>query len=198
YAQNRSLRGLYSEEEFPNIWKENAGGVYQEHTDGKLSFKQRQREGVKAIFKNTSGESEIDAILNDYLAVYEENWQLYYDVLPMLAKYKDVPKGIISNGDTVQQRLKLSKTGIDKYFETIIISGDVGICKPDLRIFLNAAEQAGMEVSQCWYVGDKILTGAKAAMDAGMTGIWLNRTLAGKDVKVPEIISLNDLIYSTP
>ncbi|MCG8619854.1 MAG: hypothetical protein MI802_26840, partial [Desulfobacterales bacterium] len=88
YAQNRSLRDLYSEEEFPNIWKENAGGVYKEHTDGKLSFEQRQREGVKAIFKNTPGESEIDAILNDYLAVYEENWQLYYDVLPMLAKYK--------------------------------------------------------------------------------------------------------------
>ena len=188
YNQNKQLQGFYSETEFPDIWREN----------GSTFFPQQCQERIKAVFKDTLSKQDAEAVLNDYLAAYEENWQLYYDVLPMLEKYKDVPKGIISNGDTDQQRRKLSKTGIDNNFQTVVISGDIGILKPDPKIFLHAAEQAGMAVSQCWYIGDKIVTGAKASMDAGMTGVWLNRTLAGKDVKVPEIISLNDLIYSTP
>ena len=78
----------------------------------------------------------------------------------------------------------------------MVISEDIGIAKPDPGIFLHAVKQAGMEPSKCWYIGDKISIGAKAAMDAGLTGIWLNRKLAGKDEKVPEIISFTDLIYS--
>ena len=46
--------------------------------------------------------------------------------------------------------------------------------------------------------GDQEVTDAKAAKDSGLTGVWLNRKMAGKYEKVPEIISLNDLIYSAP
>ncbi len=198
YNQNQQLQDLYSEKEFPNIWNETAEKYVQQYIEGKLTFQQQRQTRVNEIFKNTLSEQEADAILKSYLAAYEENWQLYFDVLPMLEKYKDIPKGIISNGDKAQQRQKLKKTGIDNYFSTIVISEDIGIFKPDPRIFLHAVKKAGMEPSQCWYIGDEVSIDAKAAMDSGLTGIWLNRKFAGKDEKVPEIISFNDLIYKAP
>ncbi len=197
YNQNQQLRDFYSEKEFPDLWNEVAEKYVQQYIDGKLSFQQQRQARVKEIFKSTLDEQEADAILKDYLAAYEENWQLYYDVLPMLERYKDTPKGIISNGDKDQQRRKLKKTGIDHYFNIIVISEDIGIFKPDPEIFLHAVKKAGMEPSQCWYIGDKVSIDAKAAMDSGMKGVWLNRRFAGKDIKVPEIISFNDLFYSS-
>ncbi|MCG8637963.1 MAG: HAD family hydrolase [Desulfobacterales bacterium] len=198
YNQNQQLQDLYAEEEFPGIWNETAEKYFRQYATGGLSFQQQRRARIKEIFRNTLDDREADTVLKDYQAAYEENWQLYYDVLPVLEKYRDVPKGIISNGDGAQQREKLKKTGIDHYFSTVVISGDIGIFKPDPRIFLHAVEKAGMEPSRCWYIGDKVVTDAKAAMDSGLTGVWLNRKFAGKDEKVPEIISFNDLIYKAP
>lgn len=132
----------------------------------------------------------------DNTLIDEENGQLYPDVIPLLERYKDTKKGIISNGDKNQQRQKLKKAGIDKYFDVVVISDDIGISKPDPEIFLHAAAAAGKDPSQCWYIGDKVDTDAKAAMDAGFTGVWLNRRFIDeKKEKVPEIISLNDLSY---
>ncbi|MCG8683946.1 MAG: HAD family hydrolase [Desulfobacterales bacterium] len=198
YNQNQQLQEFYSEDEFSNIWNETAEKLKQKYRDGKFNFQRLCQGIVKEVFKNTCNEQETETIISEYLTAYEENWQLYYDVLPMLDRYKDIPKGIISNGDKELQRHKLRKTGIDHYFSTVVISGDIEIFKPDPRIFLHAVEKAGMEPSQCWYIGDQEVTDAKAAKDSGLTGVWLNRKMAGKYEKVPEIISLNDLIYSAP
>lgn len=135
---------------------------------------------------------DIDGTLIDS----EEDRQLFPDVIPLLEKYKDTPKGIIANGDGEQQRQKLKNAGIDHYFDVVVISSDIGIHKPDPGIFIHAVKLAGKEPSQCWYIGDKVDTDAKAAKDAGLTGVWLNRKFIDeKKEPVPEVISLFDLNY---
>lgn len=61
--------------------------------------------------------------------------------------------------------------------------GDIGIEKPDPRIFLEAARRAGRAPEECVYVGDRLETDALAAGRAGMTGVWLDR--AGRE-RAPE------------
>ncbi len=198
YIQNNELQNLYPEKDFPGIWNDITEKYVKQYVEGKLTFQQQRQARIKDIFKIKSDESEINLIFEDYLAAYEKNWQLYPDVIPILERYKDTPKGIISNGDKVQQRQKLKKTGIDHYFDVIVISDDIGIFKPDPAIFLHAVKLAEKEPAQCYYIGDQVDTDAKAAMDAGLTGVWLNRRFIDeKKEKVPELISLNDLNYSS-
>ncbi len=198
YNQTLELQNLFSEKEFPGIWNEITQKYVQQYTAGKLTFHQQRKERLNDIFKSDLNEKKFNLIFNDYLSAYKKNWQLYPDVIPVLERYKDTPKGIISNGDKDQQRQKLENTGIDHYFDIVVISDDIGISKPDPTLFLHAVKLAQKEPSQCYYIGDQVDTDAKAAMDAGLTGVWLNRKFIDeKKEKVPEIISLNDLSYSS-
>ncbi len=197
YSKNPKLQSLYAESEFAGVWDDLRQKSYQAYEKGTLSLEQHRLESIKAVFKNDIDESEADNVLKEYLSAYEENWQLYPDVIPSLEKYKDVSKGIISNGEKKEQLNKLKKTGIDHYFEIILISDDIGISKPDAAIFLKAVDLAGKEPSQCYFLGDKVDTDAKAAQDAGLVGVWMNRRIVDpKTEKVPELISLFDLVYS--
>jgi len=196
YKSNSYLQNLYSEGTFPSIWNEVTEKYVKQYTQGLLTFEQQRRERLKEIFKGHGSQKELLAVFKEYLVVYQDNWQLYPDVIPLLERYKDTPKGIISNGDSDQQRQKLEKTGIAHYFDVVVVSDDIGVFKPDPAIFAHAVKQAGKKPSQCWHVGGKVDVDAKAAMDAGLTGVWVNRKFIDeKKEKVPEVISLNDLSY---
>jgi putative hydrolase of the HAD superfamily len=131
-----------------------------------------------------------------YRAGYEAGWCAYSDVAPCLAALASLPKAIITNGDSVQQHRKVDVLGIRPAFKVVLASGDIGIAKPDPRIFRHAAQALGVEPRRCVYVGDKRDTDAQAATAAGMTGIWLNRAkrpAPDTDV-VLEIATLADLL----
>lgn len=84
--------------------------------------------------------------------------------------------GIISNGDSRQQRQKLDQLHIRELFDPVIISSDLGISKPDPRIFQEACRQAGKRPQECIYVGDNFKVDIVGSRNAGLEGIWLNRT----------------------
>lgn len=197
YHANDSLQKQYAESTFAGIWKDAVHKNYQQYKAGKLTFGEHRLESVRTVFNAPLNHPDALLLLDVYNTAYKDNWQLYPDVIPALEKYKTVTKGIISNGDTDEQKEKLRKTGIDSYFDIILISDDIGVFKPDPAIFLKAVEMAGKDPSQCYYLGDKVATDAKAAQDAGLVGIWMNRRIVDpKTEKVPELISLNDLVYS--
>ena len=110
-----------------------------------------------------------------YLEFYEKNWGLFDDVVPCLNILSSHKLGIISNGQKDQQRQKLRDLSILDRFEVVIISDDIGIPKPDPKIFWHGCKAANENPADCYYVGDNLDTDAKAASAAGLTGIWLNR-----------------------
>jgi putative hydrolase of the HAD superfamily len=55
-------------------------------------------------------------------------------------------------------------------FDAVIISGDVGMRKPDEAIFLRAAEALGLAPAQCVFIDD-LEANVAAAADCGMTGL---------------------------
>ncbi|MCD4621713.1 pyrimidine 5'-nucleotidase, partial [Proteus mirabilis] len=51
--------------------------------------------------------------------------------------------GIITNGFTSLQQIRLERTGLRDYFDLLVISEEVGVAKPDPKIFDYALAQAG-------------------------------------------------------
>lgn len=130
-----------------------------------------------------------------YRVGYEAGWTAFADVASCLtALPQSTPLGVITNGDSVQQRDKLRVLGLAARFKVVVASADIGIAKPDPRVFRHAARLLGVTPERCVYIGDKRDTDAQAATSAGMTGIWLNRTgLPAPDRDVAEISSLAEL-----
>ena len=56
-------------------------------------------------------------------------------------------------------------------FDAVVISHEVGMRKPELRIFRHAAELIGLAPSMCVFIDD-IEANVTAARECGMTGIW--------------------------
>ena len=113
--------------------------------------------------------------------VYEEfgrpdRWRAYEDVVPALMRLKERGHclGIISNWD---QRLTgvLTGLGIAGLLDTIVSSAEVGLHKPDPRIFELACRRVGVEPREAVHVGDHHYADVLGASSVGMTPVLIDR-----------------------
>ena len=82
--------------------------------------------------------------------------------------------GLLSNGFKEVQHRKLCSGGIASYFDTLVLSDDIGINKPDPRIFGYALERAGVSAAESVLIGDNPLTDVAGALGAGWSAVWFN------------------------
>jgi putative hydrolase of the HAD superfamily len=64
----------------------------------------------------------------------------------------------------------LDSTTDTTLFDAIVLSGEVGFGKPDVRIYLLAAKRIGLPPEQCVFVDD-IASNVHGAVRAGMVGV---------------------------
>ncbi|MBB3387036.1 MULTISPECIES: HAD family hydrolase [unclassified Rhizobium] len=83
-----------------------------------------------------------------------------------------LPCAIISNGEGGVQRKKIEVAGLADLIEFALISGEVGIRKPDRQIFEMAAERLGLLPSECVFVGDNPTADVLGALNAGMSAVY--------------------------
>ena len=81
---------------------------------------------------------------------------------------------VASNGLPDVQYKKLETLGIKHFFGCIILSGELGIGKPDPRIFWEAASILGHKPKECLYVGDAYEADVIGANRARMKSCWFN------------------------
>lgn len=93
-----------------------------------------------------------------------------YRVLQELSKHYKL--GAVTNGNGKTQALKVDMLDFRKFFETVRISGDFGVHKPDPSIFLQAAKDLGLKPEEIAFVGDTFDTDITGAINAGMMPIW--------------------------
>jgi len=175
YGNNPGLEHFADQDDFVGQWCATTETYLQMFIDGQLSFQEQRRQRLRDIFRQPFHDKKADALFEQYLGLYEDSWELFADAIPCLDRLAPLGLGIISNGNSSQQRQKLAELGIIDYFDIIVVSEDIGISKPDPQIFLHACEAANQTPSDCFYVGDKLDTDATAAGRAGLTGVWLNR-----------------------
>lgn len=113
--------------------------------------------------------------------VYDEfgradRWRAYEDVVPTLMRLKERGHclGIISNWDRRLTRL-LEGLGIAGLLDTIISSAEVGLHKPDPRIFQLACDRVGVEPREAVHVGDHHYADILGASAVGMTTVLIDR-----------------------
>jgi epoxide hydrolase-like predicted phosphatase len=78
--------------------------------------------------------------------------------------------GVLSNADsTLRYRLRETR-GIFDLFDDVVCSADVGMAKPDPRIYELSASRLGLDPDECVFVDD-LESNVEAARAAGMHGV---------------------------
>ncbi|MDQ0895351.1 HAD family hydrolase [Agromyces ramosus] len=157
---------------------------YHAYLAGHLTFEQQRRARARAFaiaHGDELDEAAAGAWFARYFEHYRESWALHDDAIPALDALADalprVRLGVITNGELDYQTAKLQRLGILDRFEHVIASGEVGVTKPDERIFRVALERFGGDAhaTPAAYVGDRLVTDAVGAAAAGLIGVWLHR-----------------------
>jgi len=81
--------------------------------------------------------------------------------------------GLITNGGSAMQRSKIEAIEIAPLLDVIVISSEVGVRKPDPRIFALALDQLGCAPSDAWFVGDHPDQDIRGAAAAGLKPFWV-------------------------
>jgi len=125
------------------------------------------------------GDLPVDRVSPFYLEALSRQPQLFPGALATVrALAKKYPLALITNGIALVQRRRFAASPITAFFQAVVISEEVGIAKPDPRIFAPALRAIGVAAGDVLYVGDSVTSDMAAARNAGMDFCWLNPTAA--------------------
>ena len=103
-------------------------------------------------------------------------------------KARKHPMALVTNGSK-SQRDKFEALDASRYFDAVLISGEVGIAKPDPRIFRKAMHLLNAAPGRSVFVGDSMEHDIAGARDVGMMTVYLNRTgEAGADESLCDLV----------
>jgi putative hydrolase of the HAD superfamily len=99
---------------------------------------------------------------------------------------------LITNGFQEVQHIKLSGSGLELYFETLTVSEEVGVKKPNPEIFQYALRKAHATVEESVMIGDEMAVDIDGARAIGMDTVFLN--LKSGKVEGKSTFEVHDLL----
>ncbi len=172
---------------------------FVDYCEGKISTEDYyclRNQNAFADFGIAITREEALAVMDRYKA-YQDKIAMSDTVKNMLQDLRNsgVFTGVISNGVSEAQWKKIETLMIPEYIdrERVIVSGDVGVSKPDPDIFRIACSRLRLIPADVWYVGDNYQNDIIAAGKAGLHTVWFNR----KGFELPdEEIRPDCIVYS--
>ncbi|MFO7845406.1 MAG: YjjG family noncanonical pyrimidine nucleotidase [Balneolaceae bacterium] len=108
-----------------------------------------------------------------YMQKYREFWEWIEQAEETLATVSTIfDVGIITNGFKETQHKKFDKLAMHRYTGQMIISEELGVLKPDPKVFDHATELAGVKRDEILYVGDSYSSDIVGGVKAGWKTAW--------------------------
>lgn len=82
---------------------------------------------------------------------------------------------LVTNGEPPVQAMKVKKSGIQHYFEHVILCGE-HLPKPDPLPFNIAMERLGCKPGETAMIGNSLIMDIGGARNAGIFSVWVNRS----------------------
>lgn len=108
--------------------------------------------------------------------VYQSNRRCVEGAIELVTKLHTwLRVGVISNNTIAEQSEKLATFGFAPMVDALVTSEEVGVAKPDPRIFHIALERLECEPHEAVMIGDAWAQDIVGATGAGIRALWLNR-----------------------
>ena len=154
----------------------------ERHRIGRNNLPVARRTVLREVFQSLDlPESDADAMAERYSTVRLDNMYVLPGTQPTLdfLRSKRYRLGLLTNGDGETQRYKIARFDLAKYFETILVEGELGYGKPDMRIYRLALSALGLEPEDTCMIGDNLNWDVEAPQQLGIRAIWIDRKRTG-------------------
>ena len=168
---------------------------------GRVPLEEARRERFRrllAVTGATPGEELVAAAAAAYRDRYREVRRAIRGADALLASVgRRARVGIVSNNLLDEQLDKLRVCGLEGLIETVVVSEEVGVSKPDPAIFHVALERLQCSAEEAVMVGDSWAADIAGARAAGIRAVWFNPRrlpLPPGERPVPQIASLDPTV----
>ncbi len=122
------------------------------------------------------------AIAEAFAARRRAVMRLFPDAVRFLTALRDrgVPLALVTNGDAREQRAKIERHDLARFFGAIVIEGEFGAGKPDAEVYQTALATLGVTPGpDVWMVGDHLEFDVAGPQRLGLRAAWLDRPGTG-------------------
>ncbi len=130
-----------------------------------------RREAIRVLLQRAGEDPQLAEPAFDVFFEARQRVTFFDDALPALQFLKaKFPMVALSNGNA-----DLQKVGIDAYFQAAFNPLNLGVGKPDPKMFHAGAQALGVLPEQVLHIGDDPHLDVLAAQRAGLQAVWVNR-----------------------
>ena len=181
-AEENALRKTFErlkleyDESVLGVYRQINNKIWSDFEKGKITPKQIKVRRFPMLFEKLNIDSDSIAFTDLYLKNLSEGLHLIEgaeEVLKVLnEKYKIA---LITNGLKDVQRPRITKSAVFKFISQIIISEEVGVSKPDEKIFDIAFQRMNYpDRQEVLMIGDNLISDIKGGNDYGIDTCWFN------------------------
>ncbi len=131
-----------------------------------------------------------------YVELSPKQTELFPNTIETLSELKNIgyEMHIITNGFKEVQYMKLENCRLDRFFDVIVCSEEVGFNKPDPKIFQYALTKAGTTAEHSFMIGDDYEVDILGAEGVGMKAVHFNPQIQNNQIKyINQITNLSQL-----
>ena len=117
------------------------------------------------------------AIARDFAARRRDAMRLFPDTVESLERFRrrGVQLALVTNGDASEQRDKIARHGLARFFDVILIEGEFGVGKPAEVVYRHVLGALGAPPEEAWMAGDHLEFDVEAPQSLGLKGVWIDR-----------------------
>lgn len=164
---------------------------------GRVGLDDARRERFRRVFEALGvplSAAETDTVASAYRNGYMSSRRPLEGAADLLAAIKPHASiVIVTNNLLEEQQDKLAFCGLDAFVDELIASEDVGVSKPERRIFEIALARARVAPEATIMVGDSWANDVIGAREAGLRAIWFNPDRRAQPDNGGDVLEINAL-----
>jgi putative hydrolase of the HAD superfamily len=145
---------------------------------GRIGLDDARRERFRRVFAALGvslDAGDVDAVASAYRTGYLAARRALDGAPELLAAVRRHARvAIVTNNLLDEQRGKLEHCGLAPFVDALVVSDDVGVSKPDPRIFRIALDRVGAAAADAVMVGDSWGNDVVGARAARIRAVWFN------------------------
>jgi len=147
--------------------------------DGSISIDESRVERFRSLLSDEQAvatDDESRAAARCYREAYLAAFRPVPGAIELLQRVKaERSIGIVTNHILSEQVKKIATIGVDPFVDELVVSDEVGVAKPDARVFETALSRLGGTPDEAVMIGDSWSSDILGATGLGIRAIWLNR-----------------------
>ncbi len=163
-----------------SLWQKDFDKYWEMLIHNRITIRENWSTRFRNLFSSLGAEihdEDLDLIVSEYGNRYISGTAPVAGAIELLKKIRDkgIHVSIITNNIVEMQERKIKNCGLGPYIDSMTISQEFGVMKPDPEIFRIAMERSGCSPNESVMVGDSLESDILGAMGVGIAPVWLNR-----------------------